>query len=317
MKRFEVLILLFVLVSITLSSCSRDYARTETGEYRIDSVRIYRETPVWELAKAVRSQNVREIIKFAKKNPELLDYQDPLYGTTLLHWAVGMEKYESAETLLKMGADPDIISVYDGGTALYKAAGYSWIDSSAKKDAKFVKLLLEYGADPNIGFVGNDHNNSTEIGTTPLMRSIGNGIEKTKALVEGGADIDFCLPSGMTAAILALRNASGARKMVSIELEVSETAYYLIVEKKAMITEPYSIQIVITDPLEEPTYYPVDLLRSWLFKLDMDGYKRKMEIVEEFYRQGVDYWATEVPARQLEQIKKLYPNTWAEYIKRY
>ncbi len=47
-----------------------------------------------------------------------------------------------------------------------------------------MKLFSEYGAYPDIGFVGNDHNNSTEIGETPLMRSIGCGIKKTKALVE-------------------------------------------------------------------------------------------------------------------------------------
>ena len=61
-----------------------------------------------------------------------------------------MEKYNSAEALLKAGANPDIISSYSGTTALYLAAGFSWIDNHAKKDPKFIKLLLEYGADPNI-----------------------------------------------------------------------------------------------------------------------------------------------------------------------
>jgi hypothetical protein len=43
----------------------------------------------------------------------------------------------------------------------------------------------------------------------------------------------------------------------------------------------------------------------------------KMEIVEEFKRQGVDYWGTEVPKSRFEQIKKLYPDTWEEYIQKY
>ncbi len=38
-------------------------------------------------------------------------------GATLLLWAVGMEKYKSAETLLKCGAN----------------SGFSWVDNDAKK----------------------------------------------------------------------------------------------------------------------------------------------------------------------------------------
>lgn len=308
--------LIMLLISL-LSSCLAYNPKTETGEYRIDNVKIYLDTPAWELAKAVNNQDTKKIATIAEKTPEILDFQDILYGTNLLCWAVGMEKYKSAEALLKSGANPNIISTHEGGTALYLAAGYSYIDTQAKKDARFVKLLLKYGADPNIGFVGNDHNNSTEIGTTPLIKSIGCGIEKTKALVEAGANIDYKLPSGKTAAIKALSIATGARTKVSTELEVSEAAYYLIVEKQAKISEPYSILIANTDPIDVPTHYPVMYLRSWIFKLDSEGYKRKMEIVGEFARQGVDYWTTEIPKNQLEQIKKLYPSTWEEYIKRY
>ena len=64
---------------------------------------------------------------------------------TLLHWAVGTEKYNSAEALLKAGADPNIISTHTNATVLFLSAGYSFIDTQAKEDPKFVRLLLEYG----------------------------------------------------------------------------------------------------------------------------------------------------------------------------
>ena len=297
---------LLLLLSL-LSGCFMSNPKTETGEYRIDNVRIFQDTPVWELAQAVSRQNTRQIAQIAANNPELLNFQDPLYGTTLLHWAVGTERFNAAEALLKAGADPNIISTRDGGTALYLAAGFSWIDNQAKTDPKFVKLLLEHGADPNIGFVGN-HHTMPEIGTTPLMRSIGSGIEKTRALVEAGADINFRTERGVTAAIQALWHGGP-----NATLDAIMYAHYLIVEKQADITRPW----IRTRAGFAEEVAPVNFLRDWIYRLDSEHHRIKMEIVEEFARQGVDYWATEITQHQLNQIKRLYPDSWEEFIKRY
>ena len=301
-KIIKGLFLSMVLFSL-LTACSNQ-------EYRITNVRIYRDTPIWGLAQAVNRQDTRRIAQIAEEMPELLDYQDPLYGTTLLFWAVGMEKYESTRALLEAGADPDIISIYEGGTALYRAAKFSFIDNDFKKDARFVRLLLEYGADPNLGFVGNARNNITEIGTTPLMASIGCGIDKTRALIEYGADINFQTESGQTAAMIALRHGGSAASM----LGRLEYAHYLIVVHQADITRPR-----IAQPLHGEAFYsyPVASLRDWIFPLDSDRHLLKMEIVREFARQGVDYWATEIHRHQLEQIQRRYPDTWEEYIELY
>jgi len=246
------------------------------------------------LAQAVNSQDTGKIKKIANKNPELLNVQDSEYETTLLIWAVGMEKYDSVEALLESGADPNIISVYYGYTALYLASGYSWIDWQAQKDPQYVNILLKYGADPNIVTVAAEKSRKTVsadgtvtyigIGTSPLMQSIGCGIEKTKALVEAGANIDYKNEEGETAAIIALQGGK------------LEYAYYLIVEKKANIKDSYFINLGFDDPNipeseKNKKYYPVDSLNDWQwnFPLDSDEYKLKMEIIEEFARQGVDY----------------------------
>ncbi|MCR8964112.1 ankyrin repeat domain-containing protein [Brevibacillus halotolerans] len=274
-------------------------------EHKITNINIYKETPAWNLALAVRDQNIKVIEKIAKKEPYLLNYQDPKYGATLLFWAVGMEKYESAEALLKCGANPNIQAInYYGETPLFRASGYSFIDNDAKKDPKYVKLLLKYGGDPNINYIGSD-STVIEPGTSPLMKSIGNSIEKTKALVEAGADINYKTKRGKTAAI------------ESLIANAPEYARYLIVEKKAKVSDPYFRRENLGDEDPNEKLFPVRILRSWVFDLGSAEHKMKMEIVEEFARQGVNYWDTQIDQYTLDYIQKRYPDTWKEYTKKY
>jgi len=302
-KRVVKGVIVIMLLQALLTACAA-IGRIGEREYRIIDIEIYKNTPAWELAKAVKKQDVKKIAQIAEETPKLLDYQDPTYGSTLLYWSVGMEKYKSTEALLKGGANPDIISVYEGGTPLYRAASFSLIDSDAKKDPKYVKLLLEYGADPNIGFIGDGVSNITEIGTTPLMKSIGCGIEKTKALVEAGADINYQTEKGRTATLKALRRGQNST------IEGLMYAHYLIVEKHADVKRPWFL--ASGEPMP-----PVIILRSWIYDLDSEKYKLKMEIVEACTKQGEDYWETEIIEKELESIKKRFPDTWEEYIKVY
>jgi len=281
----------------------------QNEEYKITSINIYKGTPAWDLALAVKNQNISKIEKIVKEKPSLLNYQDPKYGATLLLWAIGMEKYNSAEILLKSGADHNIGTKNYGETPLFCAAGYSWIDNEAKKDSKYVKLLLSYGTNPNKNYIGIDapgNKSVIEPGTSPLMNSIGTGIEKTKALVEAGADINYKTKRGKTAAIEALQTD-----------RYPEYAYYLIVEKKAKVIESYFRRASYGNEDPNEKFFPVDLLRDWVFDLNSEEYKIKMKIVEEFARQGINYWDTKINKYTLEHIKKLYPDTWEEYIKNY
>jgi hypothetical protein len=275
------------------------------GKLKNESKLRWANTSVHELAEAVAYEDVAKISEIVKMHPDWINYQEPLEKYTLLMWAVGTEKYNATETLLKYGANPNIATPY-GETAIFIAASYSWIDYDYKKEPKYVKLLLRYHADPNICYTGGHPVIISDYpGTSPLMKSIGCGIEKTQALVDAGADINHKTASGDTAAVLAL---------IQDELV---TAHYLIVDKKAVVNEPYYTSF--TGPGEDPKrkFYPVDLLRSWTFPLDSEDYRIKMKIVEEFKRQGVDYWKTKIPDIQLKHIKKKYPDSWLEYIKKY
>lgn len=310
-KKINFITLITIMsISVILSSCQFIGKVEEGGEYTITNINIYKGTPVWELAMAVKNQNTKAIERITKKDPNLLNYQEPKFGATLLLWAVGMEKYESVDTLLKCGADPDIVTT-EGETPLFIAAGYSWVDNDSKKDPKYVKLLLHYGADPNINYIGSEKT-IIEPGLSPLMHSIRSGIEKTKALVEAGADINYKTKTGTTAAIKAL-GVGGP----NATLEGMQYAYYLIVEKKAKVIDPFYRRETYGNEDPSEKFFPVNILRDWVYALDSEKYKIKVEIVEEFARQGVNYWDTEINKNTLEQIKKRYPDTWEEYIKKY
>ncbi len=131
--------------------------------------------------------------------------------------------------------------------------------------------------------------------------------KKIKVLVEGGADINYKFPNGQT----PLTNI--------IDLQCGKDYYkvleYLIVEKKGIVNQSYYVHQ--EDDNIDLEFKPVDTLREWVFDLDSDEYKIKKNIIEEFKRQGVDYYATPIPEDTLEYIKKEYPATWQEYIKVY
>ncbi|WP_318679760.1 hypothetical protein [Treponema sp.] len=43
----------------------------------------------------------------------------------------------------------------------------------------------------------------------------------------------------------------------------------------------------------------------------------KNEIIQDCKNQGIDYYSEPIPEETLDKIKKLYPDTWEEYIKVY
>jgi len=257
-------------------------------EYREGDVRIFLKTPVRELALAVGFEDTQQIAILAEGMSELINYQEPTYNQTLLYWAVRRDKVKSVEALLKAGADPNIFC-NNGWTALYIATSFRWSEVSTR----IVKLLLEYGADPNIGSSLDIIGMSPEYGTTPLMNSVQIGtLEKTIALVEAGADINAKSKHGKTAALQAMHVARSG---------YYETALYLIIEKQADVTQPYDSPYFDSGFNPGGELYPVNLMEEWEPEIGTEGYEVKMKLIEEFARQGVDYWAVMAAAQAAQK----------------
>jgi hypothetical protein len=298
---------LFFLQFLLLTGCNQVPKENLT----VSDIEIFKNTNAWDLIQAVNSSDVSEIKNILKKHQELVNFQDPIFGTTCLMWAISSEKYKSAQILLENGADPNIISK-TGTTALFRAISFSWSDAGANKDPKFVKLLLDFKADTNINYCApkiEGQTSSIECGTSPLIHSISRGFEKIKLLVNAGANINYQTKSGNTAAY------------ESLLMKDVDAAYFLIVQHKAKITDPvYSYSLDGADTIDTSKFhYPVDLLLDWTFELNSSEYQKKKEIIAEFNRQGVDYKGRKenISDLILRRIKKMHPDDWAEYVKKY
>ena len=275
----------------------------------VEDIEIFKDTPAWDFAKALEKPNLKKAKEILSDNGDLVNYQDPEFGTTLLMRAISTENYQAVEFLLQNGANPNIVAEI-GTTALFRSVSHSWKDVTANTDPRFVKIMLEYGADPNINYCSpkiQGQKDPIECGTSPLMHATQRGFEKVKLLVEAGAEINYKTELGKTAAIKALLN------------EKVDVAHYLIVEKKAKVSEPYfSYNLFDESKIDyEKPHYPIDLLENWLFELGSEKHKLKMEIVEEFKRQGQDYWSMEKHPKTVERIKKTRLENWEEYLQKY
>jgi len=103
------------------------------------------------------------------------------YDTTLLHWAAEYGDNESAERLIKAGAD---VNAFPGCTALYEAAEHG--------SAKIAKMLIDAGADVNAG-------ETTKRTCIPIMIAAEKGhLSIVKALVQAGARLDCSNAAGET-----------------------------------------------------------------------------------------------------------------------
>ena len=177
------------------------------------------------------------------------------------------------------------------------------------ENTKLIDALLDYGADTELLYSYQSISNLRPVPLTPLMMSIKNSLsmsptdpfysllpdtksgetllerrrnyvslEKTKMLVEkGNADVNHKTKYGITATILALYYGE------------IEKAHYLIVQHKANVTDDFF--------LTEENYIdgiptkPVELLKKLDYPEDSVEQKLKLEIIEEFKNQGVDYYA--------------------------
>lgn len=182
--------LLYCLVVIILTGCNFTPSRLTGG-----NIRLWEDTPAWGLAKAVSNGDTVRIKKILAKRKISIDYREPTYGKSLLHWAVWNNKSNMVKFLLKQGADINLRDYWSSESPIIKACSYPDID------ADIVRILLDNGANPNDVANENDIVLEGRIRSydTPLIEAAKDDLVKTKMLIEAGADPYYCWKPGRNA----------------------------------------------------------------------------------------------------------------------
>ena len=154
------------------------------------NIRLWQDTPAWELAKAVRAGNTSRVNEILLKDRINIDYREPKYGQSLLFWAIWHNKTDMVQFLLSKGANPNLHDYFDGQSPIALAAGYYG------EDIKMLRLLLEYGGDPNDHTLDSDSVTDMRSMSTPLINAATNDLEKVKLLIKAGADLNLAIEPG-------------------------------------------------------------------------------------------------------------------------
>ena len=137
---------------------------------------------------AAATGKINNVIRLLARDPDLVKaYSED--GFQPLGLACFFGHFDVAEYLVKAGAN-----VNSKSNNSLKAAPIQ--TAAAGRHKKIVKLLLDYGADPNI---------REQDGMTPLHAAAQNGDEETiRILLYGGADLTIATNNGKTALDLAM-----------------------------------------------------------------------------------------------------------------
>lgn len=301
MKKFFYFGVFLLMTSCnTMSQSNKKEPEMDVTQLLGYDYRLFENTLAWDLAKAVRDEKIEEIKRIAESKKNILDFQEPRFGNTLLMLAVFNQNYNSAKALLELGADPNKHDNYDGTSPMILSAG---IQNRGEDNTKFLKLMLAHGGNPNDEEVGvRRKDNSTR--KTPLLVACSDNLTevepmaKVKLLVEAGADITHKNEFDWT----ALKEAN-----VGDHFDVM--LYFL--ERGADYTSPFYIHP------DGKKMYLVDLMRYDEFPLDSKKYADKMKVVEFLKQKGINYRSLPIPEEVVRHAKQNYPQNWKEYLDKY
>lgn len=291
MKALHVTIIFLMLFAV-MGCNSRENIVDKKKLFGYD-YRLYQNTPVWKLAKAVEDENLAAIEEEIERKGVNPNYRDPQFDGTLLMMAIRNGALKSVKALLEFGAEPNLQSDRGANAIIY----------GAKADSPdYLKLLLKHGGNPNAN-EANPGSEQNPVQETALTAAIAYGdkssFEKVKLLVEAGAQVNFS-------------NEMPTRQPIAqaIKFDKMDIALYLLhhgADYSTMMWEiPRSHKVFI-----------LEALRTSLIPLDSEQYSRKRQVIFFLRSKGLDYDKEPVPEHVMREIKEKHHTNWQEYLKKY
>jgi hypothetical protein len=278
-------------------SCQNREALVNKSELLGKDYRLFQNTKAWNLAKAVEDQDLDKIKQEIFKDKSIIDFQEPMYGGSLLMFAVYNNQYNSCKILLDLGADPNLNNNDRGSNAVIYAAD--------KEQIKYLELLLKYNGNPNFvenALTKNGDNLRKTILNVAILSKDKNSLDKVKLLVKLGADVNYFRHDSGVYTKLPLADA--------IKVDRADIILYLLEEgadyKKPIYTRIDGDQIFI-----------LEALRQSLIDLNSVQYNYKIKVINFLKEKGLDYYKEPIPDYVLDLIKRKYPNNWKEFSKVY
>ena len=174
--------LILVLLGIYTTSC--------TQEVLIHNVDFFKDTEAYDLALAIRKNDTVKIEELVKEKPKLLNITNKTSGSNVLALALIIENYDSFKKLLELGADPSFINPLTKRSILIDACKFYEKPKPYTIDIRYMKLLLEKGANPNYAVEKDfeDEKGHYQRATSPIHEASRLDLEMVKLLIKYGAD---------------------------------------------------------------------------------------------------------------------------------
>lgn len=289
---------IFYFLLLFLSSCiwNNDHI-SSSPEYR----RLFDKTPCQQIAKAILRDDSTKIERLIKKNVNLVNYRDSVWGQTLLMYSVYFNKKNAVEILLKYGADPNVYEdsiTHQGSNSILIACNYDHVSS------EILSILLDNGGDPESHYCGVLQDNLGhyyKVGSYAVQVASGRNLKKLKMLLKYGANLGRW--SG---------EHSSCPTMIAAEFEKMEILLYLL--------EHDADYDCVSKSYNESDTTEIGLcgmLRRCVFPLGSKEHFYKMKVVDYLQEKGIKYQDEPIPEYVINDVQRCYPNSWQEYLRKY
>jgi hypothetical protein len=266
---------------IVFSGCNFVGQERLTGR----DVRLFKDTPAWDVALAIRDNDTAEVRKLLEGKPKsLVDYRENYFGQSLLHWAVYRDNYSSAKILVESGADPSL-KANDSTSAIIHAAD--------KNETTYLKLLLKHGGDPNAIA---DIDKPQDL-RTPLIAAAFKNLENVKLLIDAGGNPDY---------VHRTKRGNIGGENIQSALIYAFRGGKIDIVRYLLLDVGVDFDYVFNTTLEGKPLTILTYLRDMPFPLDSKEYKIKMEVVTYLKSKGLDYWKEPIPERYKKNYEKDY-----------